>query len=65
MKFKVENMTCGGCVKSITRAVQNSDAAAQVDADLQTKIVDIRTVRPETEVAAILAKAGYEAVALR
>jgi copper chaperone len=34
MEFNVEGMTCGHCVRSITRAIQALDPEAVVDVDL-------------------------------
>ncbi|HEX5844420.1 MAG TPA: cation transporter [Pseudomonas sp.] len=32
--FKVQGMSCGHCVKTITQALQRCDAAAEVQVDL-------------------------------
>ena len=37
--FKVDGMTCGGCVAAVTRAVQAVDKDAKVDVDLASKTV--------------------------
>ena len=34
MELIVKGMTCGGCVKAVTRALQGQDKAAVVDVDL-------------------------------
>jgi len=39
----IEDMTCGGCVKRITKAVQNLDSSAEIKADLETRKVSIET----------------------
>lgn len=33
MQFHIENMTCGGCVRSLTKEIQSVDPVAQVNAD--------------------------------
>ena len=33
--FTVPNMTCGGCAKSVTKALQIVDAAAKIHTDIQ------------------------------
>ena len=33
MQFHIENMTCGGCVRSVTKAIQSVDPSAEVTAD--------------------------------
>ncbi len=60
----VPSMTCGGCVRAITRAVEAVDPGARVDADLATRHV---RVTPATGSAAAfeaaLRQAGYPATA--
>jgi copper chaperone len=59
LQFKVPDMTCGGCVNNITRAIKTIDANATVQGDPQTKIVLVETKSPEPEIKAALAQAGY------
>ncbi len=61
LQFKVPEMTCGGCVSNITRAIKTVDANATVQGDPQTKIVLVETKSPEPEIKAALAHAGYPA----
>ena len=58
-RFTVPDMTCGGCVKAITAAVQRIDPAATVAADLPTHKVDITSSRPAAELAAAIDGAGF------
>ena len=41
IELSIEDMTCGGCVASITRVVKGLDAGATVDANVGTKRVRI------------------------
>jgi copper chaperone len=41
IEFKVNDMSCGGCVNAVTRAVKQVDPAAEVDINLDTKRVRI------------------------
>jgi copper chaperone len=59
VQFHIENMTCGGCVRGVTKAIQLVDPAAQVSADPTTHKVDIVTTAPRTELEAALANAGF------
>jgi copper chaperone len=61
LQFKVPEMTCGGCVSNITRAIKTVDANANVQGDPQTKIVLVETKSSEPEIKAVLAQAGYPA----
>ena len=69
LQLKVPKMSCGGCVNTITQAVQTVDAYAIVRGDPQTKMVSVETKAPEIAIKdAILlqrrfanAKVGYPA----
>jgi copper chaperone len=41
ISFKVDDMTCGHCVSTITKALKGVDATAKVHFDLVTHRVDI------------------------
>ena len=56
----IEDMTCGGCVKRITKAVQNLDSSAEINADVETRKVRIETVISAKEsITTALAAIGY------
>ena len=57
----VEGMSCGGCAKSITRALQRLDAGANVSVDLSTRAVVVKTSADESAVREALARAGFPA----
>ena len=59
MQFHIENMTCGGCVRSVTKAIQSVDPVAQVNADRRTHKVDVTTTAPRAKLEAVLAYAGF------
>ncbi len=61
MKFLVENMTCGHCVKAVSNAVQQADAQAQVAVDLATKSVEVKSTLAVETVITLLAEEGYPA----
>lgn len=63
MQFQIDNMTCDGCVRSLTRAITRLDAAAEVNADLATKKVSVASERPQAEIVAALTDAGFPPVA--
>ena len=58
-QFRVSDMTCSGCVKAITGAVQDLDAAATVDANLDTKQVAIASTVPAAALAEAMRDAGF------
>jgi copper chaperone len=59
MHFTVDGMTCGHCVRAITRAVQALDPAAQVAVDLAARSVDVQADLPVQQVVASIVAAGY------
>lgn len=63
VEIKVDGMTCGGCVKSVTGAVRRADPAATVEVDLQTGIVRVETGVPREALARAIEDAGYDVAA--
>lgn len=59
MQFHVEDMTCGGCARAVTAAIRALDPDARVSADPPTRRVEVESSRPEPEVRAALAAAGF------
>lgn len=58
--FTLPDMSCGGCVQSITRAAQSVDAAATVQADLPQHKVTVTSDQPREALARAIADAGFE-----
>lgn len=61
MELRIENMTCGGCARSVTKAIQSVDPAARVEADPSARRVVVTTASPREPILAALAAAGYPA----
>ena len=59
MEFHIDNMTCGGCAKSVTKAIQSVDPEAKVDIDLGAKGARVTSNSDETAIVAILDDVGY------
>ncbi len=57
--FRVPDIHCDGCVRSLTGAAHDVDAQATVQADLQTKIVTVKTTLPDAGIAAAFRDAGF------
>lgn len=56
----IEDMTCNGCVKRITQAIQKLDSQAEVSAELSTKSVTIvSTIADQTNLTESLSAIGY------
>ena len=61
--FQVQDMTCGHCVATITKAVQGVDAGARVETDLATHVVRIESAGAPAALEAAFRNAGYTPVA--
>lgn len=59
MQLHIENMTCGGCVRGVTRAVLSVDANAQVNVNLDSKQVNIVSDAKPDDIVAALNEAGF------
>jgi copper chaperone len=59
MQFYTDDMTCGGCLRAITRAVHAVDPQAQVAADLADHRVEVTTRQPRAQIAAAIETAGF------
>ena len=59
IEFKVPDMACGACAKTITQAVIDLDPKASVKANPETKQVTINTQASESSVKEAIISAGY------
>ncbi len=59
--FNVQGMTCGHCVKAVTRAVQEQDAEARVEVDLAGKQVKVQSGLAADAILAAIREEGYQA----
>lgn len=60
MQFHIENMTCGGCVRGVTRAIHSVDPTAEINANLATHKVEVATRAPREQLVAALTDAGFQ-----
>lgn len=56
--FKVSDMTCGHCEKSIRRELVKAGPEVQVSVDLKEKTVTVTNL-PDEQVLALLKEVGY------
>jgi copper chaperone len=61
IELTLPTMTCGHCIKTVTRTVQQLDPAATVEIDLPTHRVRIGSQRDPQAFRAALAEEGYAA----
>ncbi len=57
--FSVTGMSCGHCVSAVTRAVQQVDAGANVQVDLDKQTVAVTSGASADAVKAAIEQAGY------
>ncbi len=59
--FIVENIKCGGCVKSITNRIMENKNVSNVGVDIENQTIQIETHSPEdrNNFLALLLKMGY------
>lgn len=61
MIFNVTGMTCGGCAKAITKAIERLDPQATVKVDVSGGKVSVSSDAPMTKIAEVIEAAGFEA----
>jgi copper chaperone len=59
MQFQIDNMGCGGCVRSVIKAIHAVDPLARVDVDLALKRVTIESGADQPAVVSGLTVAGF------
>jgi len=64
IEFNVNDMTCGHCASTITRAVKEVDAVGKCEIDLASKRVRIDSERPVEDFRAAIEGAGYTPIPL-
>ena len=62
-QFRVPDMHCDGCVRSLTGAIRALDANATVYADLETLLVRVDSTVSDIAVIAAIEDAGFTAEA--
>lgn len=63
IEFTINDMTCGHCASTITKAVKEVDGAGRCEIDLSAKRVRIESSHPAEEFREAIQEAGYTPVA--
>ncbi|SCB44873.1 heavy-metal-associated domain-containing protein [Rhizobium multihospitium] len=63
MELRIDNMTCGGCARSVTKAIQSVDPDARIETNPDARTVKIETTASRPVLQQALEQAGYPAVA--
>lgn len=61
MELRIESMTCGGCARSVMRAIQSVDPNALIETDPASRTVKVETTATSAAVCQVLEEAGYPA----
>ena len=61
LRFHLPNMTCGGCARSVTKAIQSVDSAALIETDPVAREVRIKSAADQQVLIAALTDAGFPA----
>lgn len=62
IELSVEGMTCGHCIRVVTRAVKSVEPQATVEVDLEGGRVRVEGAKSADEVIRALGAAGYPAI---
>ncbi|MDP7152222.1 MAG: heavy-metal-associated domain-containing protein [Paracoccaceae bacterium] len=60
MEFNVPEMSCGHCTAAIEKALKESDPAAEVNCDLDTRRVAVTSALSQAQVSEAIKQAGYD-----
>jgi copper chaperone len=58
--YRVDGMTCEGCVRAVTIAIRGSDPAAFVQVDLRGGTVSVAGAATDDQVRQAIERAGYD-----
>ena len=58
--YRVDGMSCDGCVRAITNAIRKSDPAAFVQVDLWGGTVSVAGAADEDQIRQAIERAGFE-----
>ncbi|PLW75038.1 heavy-metal-associated domain-containing protein [Cohaesibacter celericrescens] len=61
IKLNVQDMACGGCIKSIKEAIMAKDTTADVNADLETGAVEVTSSLSPDAIRDTIIEAGFPA----
>ncbi len=64
MKLRIEDMSCEGCARSVTRTIQRLDPEAEVAVDREGGTAEVRTAADGEALVRALAAAGYPSAIL-
>ena len=64
MELRIEDMTCGGCARAVTKAIQSADPDARIETDPAARRVKVETKASPAALQVVLVEAGFPATEL-
>jgi copper chaperone len=61
MDLKIETMTCGGCARSVAKAIQSIDPCAKVETNPAARSAKVETAATQAMLLQVLEDAGFPA----
>ena len=59
MELRIEDMTCGGCARAVTKAIQSVDPDARIETDPAARRVKVETKASPAALQVVLVEAGF------
>ena len=59
IRFHIPNMTCGGCARSVTKALLSIDPQARIETDPPAREARMDSALDKSAFLAVLSEAGY------
>lgn len=59
-RYRIEGMTCDGCVRAVSRVIQAAAPQARIVVDLKSNTAEIDDAVPEATIAAAVDGSGFK-----
>lgn len=59
MQFHLDDMTCGGCARTVSKAIESVDADANIITNPSTRLVEVQTSASREQIITALRQAGF------
>jgi copper chaperone len=60
IQVKVPSIACDACAKSITQAIKTHESDAEVNVDVENKVVSVKTEASEETIKQIITAVGHQ-----